>query len=523
MFQLGVTVMTGYPGSPATGVMQAYKKLVSGQQGYQALWTINEKVALEYALGFSVAGLRTCVTVKNVGFNLIMDSLVISGLTGVNGACIIVLGDDPGSLHSSHEQDSRLLAVAAEVPLFEPSDPQRTPEIVEYAINISEQQRIPAVIRFTPSFVKAEAQVDLSKTSCLSRSKFQRSSEITNSACMPDYAVALHKRIHQVQLELTRTNLSGLEFGSGTVGLIAVGDSWQKVHTVLQRTGLDRIKILRLEQVNPLPEKTVLSFLQGLERVLVVEEVLPLAEEKIQALAQRQRICLDILGKHSKDLPGEDLLYLHDLYQAMAHLAKTDIDTEIFSEFFQDPQTWAGGTPLCQGCPYGRVYEMLHQYWQAKGLKEPALAAEPGCGVRLKYHPYDKVDIKFCMGSGSPVISALGQVFPDERPVAMIGDSAFLNSGIPGLIQACLLQARILVIIINNYSAALTGFQPTLELSPVEIKTTLINVLTSLGAAYFQSIDELNLAQLPEILDQAHAAEGPAVLLINVPCPEQEC
>jgi indolepyruvate ferredoxin oxidoreductase alpha subunit len=166
---------------------------------------------------------------------------------------------------------------------------------------------------------------------------------------------------------------------------------------------------------------------------------------------------------------------------------------------------------------------MLHQYWQAKGLKEPALAAEPGCGVRLKYHPYDKVDIKFCMGSGSPVISALGQVFPDERPVAMIGDSAFLNSGIPGLIQACLLQARILVIIINNYSAALTGFQPTLELSPVEIKTTLINVLTSLGAAYFQSIDELNLAQLPEILDQAHAAEGPAVLLINVPCPEQEC
>ncbi len=520
LFRQGVSVMTGYPGSPVTGVMESYKHIVAGLKGYQAIWTINEKVAYEYALGFSVTGLRTAVTVKNVGFNLIMDSLVISGLTGVNGACIIVLGDDPGSLNSSHEQDSRALAVAAEVPLFEPSDPQQAPDIVQQAIFVSEEYRIPVVIRFTPNFVTAKAEIDFPGPRSSPCPRFRRSSEITGSACMPDYAVALHKRVHQVKEKLKQNCLAGIEKGQGELGLIAVGDSWLKVEDVLKRIDRKEIKTFCLEQVNPLPQSSLLPFLQEIKRILVVEEGQPLAEEKILALSQTHGLDIHIMGKLSHDLPGQDLLYLHDIYKATTNLGQGDIDEDLYSDFFQEPKIWAGGKPLCQGCPYGRIYEALSRYWRDKKIYEPALATEPGCGVRLKYEPYNKVDLKFCMGSASPVVSAISQVYTGERPVAMIGDSAFLNSGVPGLIQACHLQSRILIIIVNNYSAALTGYQPTLESGPEETKVVLTNLIKGIGPEFFTTIDEEEFGRLREVFDQAHAAQGTSVILVNAPCPE---
>ncbi len=520
LFQQGVSIMTGYPGSPVTGVMDSYKQIVTGMKDYQAIWTINEKVAFEYALGFSVTGLRTAVTIKNVGFNLLMDSLVISGLTGVNGACIIVLGDDPGSLNSSHEQDSRLLSIAAEVPLFEPSVPQQAPNIIQHAIFVSERYRIPVVIRFTPNFVTARAEIELPELKSRPDSRFQRSSEIKDSACMPDYAVSLHKRIHQVREKLKQNCLTCLEQGQGEIGIIAVGDSWPKVETVLKRIDKKKIKTFRLEQVNPLPENSLYPFLQEIKSLLVVEEGQPLAEEKIMALSQSHGLDIHIMGKLSHDLPGQDLLYLHDIYQAITHLSQEHMDEDIFSDLFQEPKLWAGMKPLCWGCPYGRVYESLSQYWQDNGMYEPALATEPGCGVRLKYAPYNKVDLKFCMGSASPVVSAVSQVYTSERPVAIIGDSAFLNSGIPGLIQACHLQSRILIIIINNYSAALTGYQPTLESGPEETKVVLTNLIKGIGPAFFISIDEEEFDQLPKIFEQAYKAKGTAVILVNAPCPE---
>jgi indolepyruvate ferredoxin oxidoreductase alpha subunit len=522
LFRCGVSVVAGYPGSPATGVMDAFRALAASDPGRQARWMINEKVATEYCLGSSAAGCRSAVVLKNVGFNLILDSLVISGLTGVNGGCLIILGDDPGSMHSSHEEDARLLAAAAEIPLLEPGGPERAPDCVQRGIEISEQHRIPVVLRFTPTFGRSWGEVHLPEAAAPPPPAFQASSQITGSACMPDFAVDLHRRVHAVLRELAaKSRLSSIS-GSGKFGIAAVGDSWLKVRRVLAEAGLEGAKVLRLEETNPLPEDVLQDFFRGLDRVLVVEEVLPLAEEKMRAYCQRRGLDVRILGKQSGDLPAEDMLFAADIYRAIAEAQRIQPDEAVLSVLAETKGVWGGGSPLCPGCPYGRVLDALDAHWSNTGCVEPALAVEPGCGVRLNYSPYQRVTVKLCMGSAIPAAAAMSSLYPGERPVAVVGESAFCNSGIPALIQACRTSARILVVVVNNYSAALTGFQPTLDLEPDRLAATLARIVEAAAPAFFERVEENEMHRLGATLTAAHAADGPAVLLVNAACTGRE-
>jgi indolepyruvate ferredoxin oxidoreductase alpha subunit len=258
------------------------------------------------------------------------------------------------------------------------------------------------------------------------------------------------------------------------------------------------------------------------ERVLVVEEVLPLAEDRIRAYCQRQGVGARILGKQSGELPGEDMLLPADLYRAVAGTVGREPEDSVLSRLAETRGTWGGGSPLCTGCPYGVVLDALRAHWRDAGGGEPGLAVEPGCGVRLNYRPFERVNVKFCMGSAIPVTAALSSLYPGERPVAVIGDSAFCNSGIPALIQACRMRARILVVIVNNDSAALTGFQPTLDLEPARLAAALSRIIGGAGPAFFERMEGTGPGRWAETLRAAHEADGPAVLLVNAPCPTRD-
>lgn len=520
LYRMGVQVVTGYPGSPATGVLEAYKKLVEGKEGYQGRWMINEKVSLEYALGHAFAGRRAATVVKNVGFNLIMDPLAIAAFTGVRGACLILLGDDPGARGSSHEQDARLLAAATEVPVLEPATASRALEVVKRGVDISERHRVPVVIRFTPDFVGEEEEVPLPPAMDPPPLPFRSLGEVTGYTCLAHQAISLHAKLHKVLDDLSHATAISNWQGSGEVGVIGVGGCWLKVKKVLAGIGEEGIKLMRLEQVNPLPSQTLLKFLTELKRVLVVEEVLPFVEEKVTSLCHRHHLEVEVWGKLTGHLPREDVLLLQDIYRGVAEVTSRKLGEQEASQFQEEKRMLVVGKPLCSGCPYAEIIEALNRYWNTQGLTPPALAAEPGCGVHVYYPPYEKVDVKLCMGSGSPVVSALASLFPGERPVALIGDSSFLNSGVPALIQVCRLGAPILIFIVNNYSAALTGFQPPMELEEEEIRETLEKVIQGARPAYFASVDEEGLGGMDEVIHKAHLAEGPSVILVNAPCPE---
>ncbi len=520
LIRMGVRVVTGYPGSPATGVMEAYKRLAEGKDDYVGKWMINEKVSLEYALGHSLAGQRSATVLKNVGFNLIMDSLIISALTGVRAACLIILGDDPGARQSSHEEDARALAVAAEVPLLEPATPGSSPEVLRRGIDISERYGVPVVIRFTPTFVEEREEVHLAAALNPSPAPCRSSEEITGFTCEPHQAIPLHARLHKIMDDLSEEAVLSRWEGSGSAGVIAVGDSWLKVRKVLVGMGQEGIKVLRLEEVNPLPTKALLEFLTGLQKVLVVEEVLPLVEEKVVAFCYRHHLDVEVVGKVSGHLPREDVLLLGDICRGVAEITSREVAQEVWDQLREEKGGWGEGKPLCPGCPYGKILESLNRYWSKRGITTPVLAGEPGCGARMYYPPYQKLDLFLCMGSSVPLISAVASCFPTERPVAVIGESAFLNSGVPALIQACRLRACILVIIVNNYSAALTGYQPTLELGRDELEECLQRVVQGAGPAYFASVSEEGLEGLDVVISKAHRVEGPSVILVNAPCPE---
>jgi indolepyruvate ferredoxin oxidoreductase alpha subunit len=520
LYRMGVQVVTGYPGSPATGVMEAFKRITKRKKNYLGRWMINEKVSLEYALGYALTGLRTATVLKNVGFNLIMDTLAIAAHTGVTGACLIMLGDDPGALGSSHEEDARLLAVAAEVPLLEPSAPSRALDSIRRGIEISEEHRVPVVIRFTPDFVSEKEKVSRPSPLKPRPLSFRSSGEVTGFTCLPHQAISLHARLHKIMDTLSREAILSKWEGSGEVGIIGVGSCSLKIKKVLRALGKDGVKTMWLEEVNPLPSKMLLEFLAGLKKVLVVEEGYPLVEEKVASLCHWNHREVEISGKLTGHLPREDVLFLGDIFRGVIAISSRTVGEEVARQFKEEKGGWGEEKPLCPDCPYGTIVDALNRFWMAKGMIIPALAVEPGCGVRLYYPPYRKADVKLCMGSASPIISALASLFPSERPVAIIGESAFLNSGVPALIQICSLGAKVLIFIVNNYSAALTGFQPTMELARKEITETLKRVIQGAGPAFFASVSEGGLAELDDLLSKAHCADGPSVFLINAPCPE---
>jgi indolepyruvate ferredoxin oxidoreductase alpha subunit len=513
--------VTGYPGSPATAIMEHFKRLTQEQGKSRGTWMINEKVAVEYVLGHAIAGRRAAAVLKNVGFNLIVDSLVIAALTGVRGACVILLGDDPGARQSSHEEDARPLAVAAEVPLLEPSGPGRSPKVLARAVEISERYGLPVVIRFTPTFVEWEEAVDFSRETEVPLPPVGYPEEPVACTCMPHQAVALHGRLHHSMDKLSADMAMSEWTGDGPVGIIAVGDSWLKISAVCAVAGVSDVRVMRLEEVNPLPSRTLVSFFDGVDKVLVVEETLPVVEEKIAAFCHTHDIDALIWGKLTGHLPREDVVFTRDVYRALCHLLSREIDGDVMAGLEEEKGGWGEGTPPCEGCPYAAILEVLRHYWATHGVEHPVLAGEPGCSARLYYGSQGKLDLFLCMGSANPLVSALAGLSPLARPVAVIGDSAFLNSGIPALVQACRMRARILSIIVNNYSAALTGFQPPLELEKRATVDTLSAVIRGAHPGFFESIPEGQLGRLPQAVERAHGVDGTAVILVNAPCPDQ--
>ncbi len=462
--EAGISLVTGYPGAPATAVVNEILELTSPDE-VQVEWTSNEKVALEMAFGASVGGTRSLLCVKGVGLNVALDPLMAFNLSGCNAGLVILVGDDPGGWGSQNEQDSRVLALAAEIPLLEPTSVSDARAAVRQAFQLSEEMGLPVIVRVTRALVLAE-EADLVEEDIRTTPppSFQR--ESMRWVVLPINVVPYHRRLLQrlaevqARFEDEDSPFNGVE-GDGSQGVIAGGFAYQKLSDLLGGTALPGLRILRLGTFYPLPVGRVTAFLRTVEAALVLEETAPLIERAVRAAAQGAGLTLPIYGRDTGHVPHAGELFASHIAAALNRfLPCLALPTEGESE-----RPRPSRQPLCDGCPYIPTFDALIEVMeQLGGRDEFIIVGDPGCMVRAQSPPYELMDVKNSLGSSIGMAAGValspmkGGV--KKRVVALCGDSGFLHSGFSGLVDAARAGATMLVLILDNGTTALSGGQP---------------------------------------------------------------
>ena len=427
----GVALGTGYPGTPSTEILENFSEL-----GGRAQWSPNEKVALEVAIGAAFGGARAMATMKHVGLNVASDPLFTVAYTGVGGALVVVSADDPGMHSSQNEQDNRRYAVAAGVPMLEPSDSQEAYDFMLAAIEVSERWRTPVLLRATTrvchsyTVVKPRAGRETPKGADFVR-------DVKGRVMVPGYARLAHRRLRQKLVEMSAWSeecaLNRVVPGGKSLGIIASGISFMHA-----REAAPEASVLKLGFTHPLPMRKIAAFAGSVERCVVIEEGDPYLAEAIRAAG------IPVGAKAEMYRFGE-----LDVARVKRILAG-DSRPETAPPPGKPPQ-------LCEGCSYRVVFDTLRRL-------KCIVAGDIGCYTLGSLPPFEAMDSCVCMGASLGVGLGLRHVLPSEqagRVVSVIGDSTFVHSGISGLVEMAYNPPREghVVIILDNGTTAMTGHQ----------------------------------------------------------------
>ena len=427
----GVALGTGYPGTPATEVLERFSEL-----GGKAQWAPNEKVALEVALGVAFAGASALVPIKHVGLNVAADPLFTAAYTGITGALVIMSGDDPGMASSQNEQDNRRFAVAAGVPLLEPSDSQEAYDFTLAALELSRRWSLPVILRMTTRVCHSKTVVCPHPPDDPPPAVHFRH-DIPGRVMIPIYARGAHRRLRKKLAEIAQWNeqsdLNCVVEGSRTLGIVTSGISY--VHC---REAAPEARVLKLGLTHPLPLGLIRRFVEGVDRAVVIEEGDPCLVEQLGAAG------IAVEGKPEMYRFGE--LNVGRVRRILAG------DTSAEPEPAHDKPP-----ALCGGCPYRTVFDILKKL-------DCIVPGDIGCYSLGALPPLEAMDSLVCMGAGIGMGLGLRHVLPDDearRVVSIIGDSTFVHSGITGLVEMIYNPPPTghVVVILDNGTTAMTGFQ----------------------------------------------------------------
>jgi indolepyruvate ferredoxin oxidoreductase alpha subunit len=430
-FDANVALGTGYPGTPSTEILETFDRL-----GGRAQWAPNEKVALEVGIGVAFAGARALVTMKHVGLNVAADPLFTVAYTGVEGALIVVSADDPGMSSSQNEQDNRRFAVAAGVPMLEPSDSQDAYDFTLRAIEISERWHIPVLFRMTTRVCHSKSVVRRGAALPMPRPPhFAHDSR--SRVMIPAYARPAHHRLREKLEQIAEWNeQSGLNIYtpvSDDLGIITSGISYQHV-----REALPTASVLKLGMTYPLPVEMMRKFAATVERCVVIEEGDPYLVE----------------GARMAGIAVEDKSAMYRFGELNVARVRRIVEQDNSPEAKPIP----GKPPaLCPGCPHRAVFVAL------KNL-DCYVAGDIGCYSLGVLPPFEAMDSLVCMGAAIGVGLGMRHVLPPEqarRVVSVLGDSTFVHSGITGLVEMIYNPPPTghVLLILDNGTTAMTGMQ----------------------------------------------------------------
>ena len=492
----GVSLGTGYPGTPSTEILEYFALL-----GGKAQWAPNEKVALEVGLGVAFGGARALVTMKHVGVNVAADVLFTATYTGVQGALVLVSADDPGMSSSQNEQDNRRYAAAAGVPMLEPSDSQEAYDMTLAAFEISSRWKIPVMLRMTTRVCHSKSiSRRKSKAYGVEDAAFVR--DIRGKVMIPAYARAAHVKLRRKHVQMQEWNesceLNRVIEGSGELGIICNGISYMHV-----REAAGDASVFKVGFSYPMPLESIRAFARGVKRCVVIEEGDPFMVEQLRTAGIR--------------VEGKPEMYRH------GELNVERVKRILAGDESAEARVAPGKPPqLCVGCAYRTVFEILKKL-------DCIVAGDIGCYTLGVLPPFSAVDMCVCMGASIGVGLGLRHVLPEEQArkvVSIIGDATFMHTGINGLMEMVYNPPATghVLIILDNGTTAMTGQQEhpgtgrTLLHAPAN-KVVLETLCVAMGIANVDVVDPVvNAREFEELLVRRMDGNELSVIISRKPC-----
>ena len=503
-FENGVTVASGYPGTPSTEILENFCRY----QGVYAEWAPNEKVALEVGIGASMAGARTLVTMKHVGVNVAADPLLTAAYTGVNGGLVIISADDPGMHSSQNEQDNRNYARFARIPMLGPADSAEARDMIGLGLEISEEFDIPVMLRITTRVAHSQNFVELKDQVVSPLREYKK--DPRKWLMVPAFGrmrrASLGERLTSLLRYSEETPVNFILPGDKKVGVITSGISYQYV-----RDTLPGVSVLKLGMTYPLPAGLIRQFAAGVERLFVVEELEPYIEDFVRGMG------LKVSGKEIFPDTGE--LGTATVRRGFIAAGVIPEHASVSPPQYQDMPVVPVRPPvLCAGCPHRGVFYTLRKL-------KLVVTGDIGCYTLGGLAPLEGMDSCVCMGASISMSHGIDMASPGlrGRTVAVIGDSTFLHSGITGLMDVVYNGGNTTVLILDNSTTAMTGHQD----NPATGKTLMgrdvpaidmEGLVRSLGVTRVRSVDPLKLSQLEEAIKEEVATTGPSVIIARRPC-----
>ena len=495
-YEAGVKVSAAYPGTPSTEISE---NLVKYKDSLYCEWSPNEKVATEVAIGASVAGVRAMSCMKHVGFNVAADPTYTVSYMGVNGGLVIVVADDPGLYSSQNEQDTRIVARAAQLPVIEPSDSSEAKEFIKVAFDLSEKFDRPFVYRTTTRLAHSQGLVELNERKEIEDKPYEKN--IRKNVMMPGNAKLRHVEIEKRNLELAEAAntlpINKVEMNDTKIGVITSGIPYQYV-----KEALPEASVLKLGMVNPLPRKLIEEFASKVDTLYVVEELDPVIETQVKSWG------IKAIGKEIFTVQGE-----YSANMLREAILKEELD-------ISKPAQAPGRPPiLCPGCPHRGVYYVLNK------LKIHA-AGDIGCYTLGAVAPLSVVDTTICMGASISSLHGMEKAKGKEyikNWVAVIGDSTFLHTGVNSLMNMMYNKATGTVIILDNSTTGMTGHQDhaatgkTLQGDP----TYAIDIPALCRAIGVKNVVEVNARDIQAVekaVKEEIAKDEVSVIITKTPC-----
>lgn len=492
-WEAGVRVAAAYPGTPSTEITE---ELARYDDVYSE-WSPNEKVAMEVGIGASIRGARTIVSMKHVGLNVACDPLFAASYTGVNGGLVVAVADDPSVFSSQNEQDTRVTAVSAQVPVLEPSDSMEAKEFTKLAFDLSEQYDTPVILRLTTRVAHSQSLVELGERQELPLRVYEKN--ITKYVMMPANARVKHtvveERMAKLSVDAGSLSINRIEMGDNKLGIICSGGVYEYV-----KEALPDASVLKLGMVYPLPYELIKKFASSVDRCVVAEELAPHIETLIKAHG------INVEGKNLFPRCGE----------FSANLIRRCILGE--ADSVSAAQVPARPPVLCAGCPHRGVFYVLSK------LKLNVLG-DIGCYTLGAVPPLGSMDAVVCMGASIGMAIGFDKADPEvhKHSVAVIGDSTFIHSGITGLIDAVYNKAPITVIILDNRTTGMTGHQnhpatgKTIKNEPT-YELDLAEVCRAVGVPNVRTVDPGDLGEMERAVKEELAKDEVSVIIAKKPC-----
>ena len=518
----GLNVVSGYPGTPSTEVLETAAKLNDGSVYVE--WSVNEKAALELGAGAAYSGARSMVTMKQVGLNVASDPLMSLAYIGVKGGMVILVADDPGPISSQTEQDTRHFASYSKLPCFDPSSVQEAYDMIQEAFEYSEKYHTPVLFRPTTRVCHGYASIEVKDREEYRENKpegFVKDS--SKWVIFPRLSYNAHIHIEERNVELSQVfsdykrNIITAAADKGCrKGIATHGISYTYVMEALR--GKDAPKVFKVSTPFPFPEQAAVKFLEGLDEVLCIEELDPIIERELTYICGKYHLNTKILGKltHNVKTAGENTCasVAGNIADFMGWDKPAAAETETPPELPVRPPV------LCAGCPHRASFFAVKEAMKGK---KSVFCGDIGCYTLGNAMPLDMVDTCLCMGAGVNIAQGIGRIEPDTNCFAFVGDSTFFASAITGAVNAVYNQADMTLVVLDNSTTAMTGHQPhpgtgRTMMGEVVEKVSIQEVLKGVGVKTVETVNPLELNRAVDTVKRVAAEKGVKAIIFKSPC-----